>query len=92
MTAPRNIVVAMSGGVDSSVAAALLHEAGHRVIGVTLRLLGKETGFGCCGTTKDIDDARAVCGRLGVPHYVFDFAQTFEQKIMDPFLQSYLGG
>lgn len=92
MTSPRNIVVAMSGGVDSSVAAGLLHEAGHRVIGVTLRLLGKETGFGCCGTTKDIDDARAVCGRLGVPHYVFDFAQTFEQKIMDPFLQSYLGG
>lgn len=92
MASPRNIVVAMSGGVDSSVAAGLLHEAGHRVLGVTLRLLGKETGFGCCGTTKDIDDARAVCGRLGVPHYVFDFAKTFEQKIMDPFLDSYLGG
>ena len=49
----KHILVAMSGGVDSSVAAALLVEAGHRVIGVTLRLLNIETGFGCCGSSRD---------------------------------------
>jgi tRNA-uridine 2-sulfurtransferase len=87
-----NILVAMSGGVDSSVAAALLHEQGHRVIGVTLRLLEKETGFGCCGSTRDIEDARAVCAQLGIPHYVMDFSKTFGENIMDPFVRTYLRG
>jgi tRNA-specific 2-thiouridylase len=87
-----HIVVAMSGGVDSSVAAALLHEQGHRVIGVTLRLIRQHTGFGCCGSTRDIEDARAVCARLGVPHYVMDFSDTFQDNIIDPFVRSYLGG
>jgi tRNA-specific 2-thiouridylase len=87
-----NVVVAMSGGVDSSVAAALLAEAGHRVMGATLRLLRCETGFGCCGSTRDIDDARAVCAKLGVPHYVLDFSDVFEQKVLDPFVDSYLAG
>jgi tRNA-specific 2-thiouridylase len=87
-----NILVAMSGGVDSSVAAALLKEAGHRVIGATLKLLRQETGFGCCGSTRDIDDARAVCAGLGVPHYVLDFAHTFQKNILDPFVDSYLSG
>jgi tRNA-specific 2-thiouridylase len=87
-----NILVAMSGGVDSSVAAALLKEQGHRVIGATLKLLRQETGFGCCGSTRDIDDARAVCAGLGVPHYVLDFANTFQKNILDPFVDSYLSG
>jgi tRNA-specific 2-thiouridylase len=55
-------------------------------------LLKKETGFGCCGSTRDIDDARAVCARLGVPHFVMDFAETFQANIMGPFLDSYLAG
>jgi tRNA-specific 2-thiouridylase len=87
-----NVVVALSGGVDSSAAAALLKEAGHRVIGVTLKLLKMETGFGCCGSTRDITDARAVCATLGVPHYVMDFSDTFQKNIMDPFVDSYLAG
>ncbi|MGQ0644400.1 MAG: tRNA 2-thiouridine(34) synthase MnmA [Elusimicrobiota bacterium] len=91
-TTHKHIVVAMSGGVDSSVAAALLHEQGHRVIGVTLRLLKKETGFGCCGSTRDIDDARDVCARLGVPHYVLDFSGVFKDNIMDPFVRAYAAG
>jgi tRNA-specific 2-thiouridylase len=92
MTDRKHVVVAMSGGVDSSVAAALLHEAGHRVIGVTLRLLKVETGFGCCGSSRDIEDARAVCAALGVPHYVMDFADDFKTTVRDPFVQSYLAG
>lgn len=87
-----NVLVAMSGGVDSSVAAALLKEQGHRVIGATLKLLRQETGFGCCGSTRDIDDARAVCSRLGMPHYVLDFANDFQKNILDPFVHSYLSG
>lgn len=87
-----NVVVAMSGGVDSSVVAALLKEAGHRVIGVTLKLLEKTTGFGCCGSTRDIDDARAVCARLDVPHYVLDFAAEFRKNIITPFVADYVGG
>lgn len=87
-----NVLVAMSGGVDSSVAAALLKEQGHRVLGATLKLLRQETGFGCCGSTRDIDDARAVCAKLGMPHYVLDFADDFQKNILDPFVNSYLSG
>lgn len=87
-----HIVVAMSGGVDSSVAAALLKEEGHRVIGVTLRLLKMETGFGCCGSTRDIEDARAVCSSLGIPHFVMEFADDFKASVRDPFVSSYLAG
>lgn len=87
-----NILVAMSGGVDSSVAAMLLKEAGHRVIGVTLRLMKRETGFGCCGSTRDIDDARAVCAQGGFPHYVLDFSDTFQGNVMDAFVDDYLAG
>jgi tRNA-uridine 2-sulfurtransferase len=92
MTETRHIMVAMSGGVDSSVAAGLLHEQGHRVIGVTLRLLQVETGFGCCGSTRDIEDAKAVCARLGVPHFTMDFSKTFGERVMAPFTDTYLRG
>ncbi len=85
------IVVAMSGGVDSSVAAALVARAGYETIGVTLRLMPKlETGFGCCGSPKDIDDAKRVCETLGVPHYTLDLAELFESKVIRPFVDEYL--
>ena len=84
------IVVAMSGGVDSSVAAALVKEAGHEAVGVTMKLLPKlDTGFGCCGSPKDIEDAKRVCERLGIPHYVVDMAELFEKTVIAPFVDSY---
>ncbi|MBI4345376.1 MAG: tRNA 2-thiouridine(34) synthase MnmA [Elusimicrobia bacterium] len=83
----------MSGGVDSSVAAALLVEQGHSVIGLTMRLLPKlETGFGCCGSPRDIDDAKAVCMQLGVPHYVLDLAKLFDRAVISPFVDDYARG
>lgn len=85
------IVVAMSGGVDSSVAAALVHEAGHEAVGVTLKLAsGPPTGFGCCGSARDIDDARRAAGRIGIPHYVLDFEDVFERAVVEPFVSEYL--
>src|SRR5277367_3044483 len=86
------VVVAMSGGVDSSVAAALTVEAGHEAVGVTLKLQGGEpTGFGCCGSPRDVDDARRVCERLGMAHYVLDFEKTFSESVVDSFVEAYLG-
>lgn len=86
----------MSGGVDSSVAAALLVEQGHRVIGVTLNLAprtvsvsaGKPT---CCGVSE-IADARRVCERLGIPHYVFDMREEFGRAVIDDFVAEYARG
>ena len=84
-------VVAMSGGVDSSVAAALMAEAGWQAVGVTLKLLGRaETGFGCCGSPADIEDARRVCGTLGIPHYTLELSDLFEDKVVRPFVEAYL--
>lgn len=81
----------MSGGVDSSVAAALMAEQGYEVVGVTLKLLpNAETGFGCCGSPADIDDARRVCEALGAPHYVLSLSQLFEDRVIRPFVESYL--
>ncbi len=92
------VVVAMSGGVDSSVAAALLHEHGYRVIGITLNLWdyhasGGNINFesGCC-SLDTIADARAVCHKLGVPHYVSDFREYFERSVQENFVQEYLSG
>jgi len=88
------ILVAMSGGVDSSVAALLLRDQGHHVVGVTM-CLGIRTpdgaGSRCCGT-EAIDDARRVCDRLGIPHYVFDFAALFQQHVVDDFFAEYRDG
>lgn len=89
------IVVAMSGGVDSSVVAGLLHEAGHEVIGVTLQLYdhGAATGRkGACCAGQDIHDARRVADRLGIPHYVIDAEQRFAQAVIADFADSYAGG
>jgi len=84
-------VVAMSGGVDSSVAAALLVEAGHDVIGISMRLWSGATGSGCC-SLDDFLDARQVASRLGIPFYVMDFRDDFTRAVVDPFVADYLNG
>jgi tRNA-specific 2-thiouridylase len=89
------VVVAMSGGVDSSVAAALLKEQGYDVVGITLQLydhgaaVGKK---GACCAGQDIHDARRVADRIGMPHYVLDYESRFREEVMDSFADSYLRG
>ena len=89
------VVVAMSGGVDSSVAAGLLQEAGHEVIGVTLQLYdhGAATARkGACCAGQDIHDARRVADRLGIPHYVIDAEERFAKAVVAGFADSYAAG
>jgi len=89
---PPRVVVAMSGGVDSSVTAALLQEQGCDVIGVTMRLWdGPATGKGCCGV-DDASDARRVADRLGIPFYALNYAEAFREKVVDNFVDEYLAG
>lgn len=91
----RRIVVAMSGGVDSSVVAALAARTGAETIGVTLQLYdhGEAVGrAGSCCAGRDIRDARAVCDRLGIAHYVFDHESSFRETVIDDFADSYLAG
>ena len=91
----QRVVVAMSGGVDSSCVAALLAEAGHEVIGITLQLydhgqaIGKK---GACCAGQDIQDARNVSDKLDMPHYVLDFEQRFKDAVIEDFAQSYADG
>lgn len=89
------VVVAMSGGVDSSVAAALMKAAGHDVIGITLQLYdhGSASGRkGSCCAGQDIHDARRVAEHLGIPHYVLDYEARFAEKVIDAFADSYIAG
>ena len=83
----ERIIVAMSGGVDSSVAALLLHEAGYDVIGVTMRLwksTQKTNKFSKqCSSVDDIEDARMVCDSIGIPHYDFNFENEIQQQVVD---------
>ncbi|MHA6718705.1 tRNA 2-thiouridine(34) synthase MnmA [Sphingomonas sp. RS6] len=91
----RRIVVAMSGGVDSSVVAALAARTGAETIGVTLQLYdhGEAVGrAGSCCAGRDIRDARAVCDKLGIAHYVFDHASSFREQVIDDFADEYLAG
>lgn len=89
------ILVAMSGGVDSSVVAALLHEQGHEVIGATLQLYDHGAAIakkGACCAGQDIHDARNVAGQLGIPHYVLDREQRFREAVIQDFADSYARG
>jgi len=92
--APERVVVALSGGVDSSLAAALLQAEGHDVIGVTLHLWDAEGSqrVGRCCAPEDRDDARATCELLGIPHYVFDERAAFRRYVVDPFVHDNLAG
>ncbi len=87
----ERVLVAMSGGVDSSVAAALLLEAGHEVVGVTLKLWGGESDRGCC-SVADVDDARSVARRLGIDHHVFNFGDDFEAHVVAPYVEAHAAG
>tara|TARA_B100000700_G_scaffold171471_1_gene189438 strand:+ start:386 stop:1408 length:1023 start_codon:yes stop_codon:yes gene_type:complete len=84
-------MVAMSGGVDSSVAAALLCDAGHEVVGVTLRLWGGESDSGCCAVS-DVDDARRVADALGIEHHVFNLGDDFNRDVVDPYVADHALG
>ncbi len=89
-------LIAMSGGVDSSVAAALMMQKGYECIGATMKLFDKDSlsknDEKACGSSKDVEDAKAVCDRLGIPHYVFDFSDMFKCRVMDNFVDCYLKG
>jgi tRNA-uridine 2-sulfurtransferase len=85
------VLVAMSGGVDSSVAAAELQAAGHEVVGVTMRLWGGESDTGCC-SVSDVDDARRVAQQLGIDHLVFNFSDDFNEHVVAPYVQAHVDG
>ena len=95
MRATQRVVVAMSGGVDSSVAAALVKSAGYETIGITLQLYDhgdttKRKGACCAG--QDIHDARGVAASLDIPHYVLDYESLFRESVIDNFADTYLSG
>ena len=93
--ADTKVVVAMSGGVDSSAVAALLHHEGYQVIGVTLQLYDLGVTLekkGACCAGQDIYDARNVADKIGFPHYVLDYESIFKESVMDDFADSYLRG
>jgi tRNA-uridine 2-sulfurtransferase len=91
----NRVVVAMSGGVDSSVVAGLLAREGFEVVGVTLQLYDHGAAVhraGSCCAGQDIDDARRVAETLGIPHYVLDYERRFREAVIDPFAESYAAG
>lgn len=89
------IIVAMSGGVDSSLTAALLHEAGHEVVGVTMHLWDDDDerlAESLCCAAEMAESARRVCARLGIPYYVFNYQQEFRRHVIDYFVHAYAQG
>ena len=91
MAASQDVLVAMSGGVDSSVAAALLVNEGFNVVGVTLKLWGGASDSGCC-SVSDVDDARRVAQQLGIDHHVFNFGDDFDRHVVDPYVADHQAG
>jgi tRNA-uridine 2-sulfurtransferase len=97
MSQRQRVLVAMSGGVDSAVAAALLHQQGYEVIGVTMRLYTEADGTTlrsrrtCCGV-EDVADARAAAQRIGIPHYVLNLEREFGRDVIDRFVDEYAAG
>src|SRR5271170_7621943 len=85
------VMVAMSGGVDSSVAAALLAEQGHEVVGATLKLWGGFSDSGCC-SVADVEDARWVAQQLDIPHHVFNMTEEFNQAVVEPYVAAHAEG
>ncbi|MEO5901917.1 MAG: tRNA 2-thiouridine(34) synthase MnmA [Ilumatobacteraceae bacterium] len=85
------VLVALSGGVDSSVAAAELVAAGHEVVGVTMRLWGGDSDTGCC-SVADVDDARRVAQQLDIDHLVFNFSDDFDQRVVAPYVAAHRDG
>src|SRR5438132_7561153 len=89
------IVVAMSGGVDSSVAAALLAEQGHEVIGLSMQLYDQsdgQTAFGSCCSIDDLHDARRVAAAINIPHYIVNFERQFNEHVVSNFVREYASG
>ncbi len=85
------VLVAMSGGVDSSVAAALALGAGHDVVGATMKLWGGASDSGCC-SVADVEDARRVADQLGISHHVFNFSDDFQRRVVDPYVSDHAAG
>jgi len=85
------VLVAMSGGVDSSVAAALLAQQGHEVVGATMKLWGGASDSGCC-SVADVEDARRVAQQLGLTHHVFNFTDDFDAHVVDPYVAAHAHG
>src|SRR5216110_2915505 len=89
------IVVAMSGGVDSSVAAALLAEQGHDVVGLSMQLYDQsegQTSFGSCCSLEDLYDARRVAAAISIPHYILNFERQFDEQVISNFVREYAAG
>ena len=91
MKGKQKILVAMSGGVDSSVAAAVLLEQGYEVVGVTMKLWGGTSDTGCC-SVSDVIDARRVADQLGIQHHVFNFGDEFDAHVVDPYVEAHKVG
>lgn len=96
MSGKKKVLVGMSGGVDSSVAAYLLKEQGYEVIGATMQIWQEDKEFeeregGCCSLSA-VDDARRVCDKLDIPFYVLNFRDSFKEKVIDYFVQEYIDG
>jgi tRNA-specific 2-thiouridylase len=85
------VLMALSGGVDSSVAAAELLRDGHQVVGITMRLWGGASDTGCC-SIADVDDARRVAQQLGIDHLVFNFTDDFDRHVVEPYVQAHRDG
>ncbi len=85
------VLVAMSGGVDSSVAAALVLESGHEAVGATMKLWGGPSDTGCC-SVSDVEDARRVAQQLGINHQVFNFSDDFDRHVVEPYVDDHAAG